>query len=636
MQDPMATIQCSNSECQASNSPENQFCDQCGTPVLKRYLWALGDWVNSYEVGQLIGDRYLFKQDKIFLDTKPGLTPQLFDEVPHHLRTYLKLFTHRLHLPQVYSYFPSPDEDKTDINVCLLEYGTIPINESGELLYPNFLPQLSEVWAEATPLRQLNWLWQIAQLWQPLEGHEMVSSLLDPSLLRVNGATLQLLELHKDEHHYHSVKELGKLWLSWVDTASPLIQEFLRHLCEYLQKGKIRHPEYLLTYLEAAIVQCGQWYEQRYQIITATDAGPTRDHNEDTCYPPSGELRETDKTALPFVIVCDGVGGQDGGEIASGLAIDSLAEEIPQRCSSTQNWQFQEWCQVLGDVVCLVNDRISQRNDDEQRQDRQRMGTTLVMVLAHGHEIYLANVGDSRIYCITPTSCHQVTIDDDLASREVRLGYLFYRDAIQYPNAGALVQALGMGNGSSLHPNVQQLIVDEDCVFLLCSDGLSDYDRVDEYWQSTIVPLLKGETDIGTVAKQLIDIGNKKNGHDNVTVGLIYSQVQCLINSETTPLSMTDIETALNGFNLSPERINDISQDTLSDLLPTTPINLAETANFPRKKLLIFLLSGIALAGITYLVWQFRHSPQENNPPPSSSMIPGFLFSSTYGKCRLG
>jgi protein phosphatase len=180
---------------------------------------------------------------------------------------------------------------------------------------------------------------------------------------------------------------------------------------------------------------------------------------------------------------------------------------------------------VLEQAIRVTNDLISQRNDQESRQDRRRMGTTLVMAFGHAQEMYAAHVGDSRIYWITPQGCHQVTVDDDLASREVKLGYLLYRDAIQYPNAGALVQALGMSSATNLHPTVQRLIVDQDCVFLLCSDGLSDYDRVEQYWDSEILPLLRGEKTVTAVGESLLQLANQKNGHDNSTIALVYCRV---------------------------------------------------------------------------------------------------------------
>ena len=120
-----------------------------------------------------------------------------------------------------------------------------------------------------------------------------------------------------------------------------------------------------------------------------------------------------------------------------------------------------------------------------------------------------------------------MTLDDDVASREVRLGYSFYRQALHQPSSGSLVQALGMSASSMLYPTVQRLIPDEDCIFLLCSDGLSDNERVEEAWEVDILPLLErsGPIDLATLAQRLVELGNKRNGYDNVTVGLIHYQV---------------------------------------------------------------------------------------------------------------
>jgi protein phosphatase len=83
-----------------------------------------------------------------------------------------------------------------------------------------------------------------------------------------------------------------------------------------------------------------------------------------------------------------------------------------------------------------------------------------------------------------------------------------------------------MSKSTSLHPTAQRLIVDEDAVFLLTSDGLSDFDRVEDYWETEILPILTENGNIESVAQRLIEIANTKNGHDNVTVALIHYQVK--------------------------------------------------------------------------------------------------------------
>jgi len=485
----------------------------------------MGDWVRSYyRVGELIDNRYLVKQPQIVLDTKPAQAPEAPDEPPSWLSLYLKLLPFHLHIPQVYGYIPSPDE-RLEMDIWLLEYGTIPLDETGELIYPQLLPTLDEVWSQASDLRQIHWLWQMAKLWHPLQKKAVVSSLLNPFLTRVNNQLLQLLELSKDEAAAPNLRDLGAFWAGLIPTAAANIQDFLASLTQELESGDLDRPESLIAILDYALQHYGAGQERSYEIFTCTDTGPLREHNEDACYPPANQAITLSNGQNPLAIVCDGIGGQEGGEIAAQLAIETLPREINPSPTSDTEFYPDSCSLALEQAVRVTNDLISQRNDQESRQDRRRMGTTLVMAFGHAEEMYAAHVGDSRIYWITPQGCHQVTVDDDLASREVKLGYLLYRDAIQYPNAGALVQALGMGSATNLHPTVQRLIVDQDCVFLLCSDGLSDYDRVEQYWDSEILPLLRGEKTVTAVGESLLQLANQKNGHDNSTIALVYCRV---------------------------------------------------------------------------------------------------------------
>jgi protein phosphatase len=551
MDSPEAKIQCSNQNCQASNSHNNQNCFRCGNPIVKRYLRAIGKEIEAHQQGHLLGDRYLVEQARVILDTKPGLPPQIPEEIPAEIVTYLQLYPYRLHIPQVYGQF-LPEGEPSDSAIWLLEYASLPTGDSlqnsdssgGELKYPQLLPQLKDVWQNSKALRQLNWLWQIARLWQPLLKKSVASTLVEPSLLRVNGAIVQLLELKVDGDRVPTLKQLGQSWSKLIIEASGEISEFLQELCYRLETQEIIQSEQLVALLERAIERHRRFYQYIYQIYTSSDSGPTRKHNEDACYPASNELIEIVAPENPLVVVCDGIGGHEGGEIASGIAIDSLKESVAKITFDAEHHNPVATQRKLAQFTNAANDAISERNDSEQRQDRQRMGTTLVMALANYHQMYLTHVGDSRIYWINSDSCHQVTVDDDLASREVRMGYALYRDAIQYPSAGALVQALGMRESQNLHPNVQRMIWDEDCVFLLCTDGLSDFDRVEQHWQSTIVPVIQGKSDISQAGKNLIKIANEKNGHDNATVGLIYCQIKSPAKDKIKPLSWSEVESA--------------------------------------------------------------------------------------------
>ncbi|MCA2553366.1 MAG: protein phosphatase 2C domain-containing protein [Microcystis sp. M04BS1] len=636
--DSVINLQCQNLTCLAPNALTNRFCEKCGTPLVKRYLWMIGDWVRTYyRVGELIDNRYLVKQPQIVLDTKPAQAPQAPEEPPSWLSLYLKLLPFHLHIPQVYGYIASPDE-RLNMDIWLLEYSTIPLHETGELIYPELLPTLAEVWSQASDLRQIHWLWQMAKLWHPLQKKAVVSSLLNPFLTRVNNQLLQLLELSKDEATAPNLRDLGAFWSSLIPTAAANIQDFLTSLTQELECGDLDRPESLITILDYALQHYGAGRERTYEIFTCTDTGPLREHNEDACYPPANQAitlahgqNPFDKAqGKPLAIVCDGIGGQEGGEIAAQLAIETLPREINQSLTSDTEFYPDSCSLALEQAIRVTNDLISQRNDQESRQDRQRMGTTLVMAFGHAQEMYVAHVGDSRIYWITPHSCHQVTVDDDLASREVKLGYLLYRDAIQYPNAGALVQALGMGSATNLHPTVQRLIVDQDCVFLLCSDGLSDYDRVEQYWDSEILPLLRGEKTVTAVGESLLQLANQKNGHDNSTIALVYCRV--VPGAEpVTPLVYAEAKERIipdpNDQDFDHNRDTDPGEKVVT-ATPTSPppSSSVSSPTSPPARTAISPFLGAAIAvGVLGLLaaiaWQFLSRDPASNPSISPAPI---------------
>jgi len=144
------------------------------------------------------------------------------------------------------------------MDIWLLEYGTIPLDETGELIYPELLPTLAEVWSQASDLRQIHWLWQMAKLWYPLQKKAMVSSLLNPFLTRVNNQLLQLLELSKDEVTAPNLRDLGAFWAGLIPTAAANIQDFLASLTQELESGDLDRPESLIAILDYALQHYGR------------------------------------------------------------------------------------------------------------------------------------------------------------------------------------------------------------------------------------------------------------------------------------------------------------------------------------------------------------------------------------------
>ena len=555
-----AKIICPNQLCQTPNPETHRFCQQCRTSVPKRYLWAVGDGIEAYKPGKLLADRYLYKRDRILLDTKPGFIPSFPAEISAEILPYLRLFPYRLHVPQVYGQL-LPKKGKGE-PIWLLEQVPIWANRKNQT--PSLMPELAIAWKEASAMRQLNWLWQIATLWEPLSRAGVASSLVEPKLLRVEGPIVRLIELKLAPGEL-SLASLGEAWRAMVKDAKPNIVDFLTGLCNMMIRGEI-FPDELVAQLDRALLTVGAEQTRSYQVATLTDTGPIRQRNEDACYPPSGSFyRIPGDRAL--AVVCDGIGGHEGGNVASNLAIETVVSQASRWASESSGGgnTSVNLTLELEEIVCEANDRISKRNDTEGRSDRQRMGTTLVMALAQAHQMYVTHIGDSRVYWITRTGCHQITLDDDVASREVRLGYALYREALQQMGAGSLVQALGMSSSANLHPTLQRFVLDEDCIFLLCSDGLSDYDRVEQNWETEILPVLEGKLDLASAAARAIEIANTQNGHDNVTVALVYCQVSR--NEDTEKY-----KSVVRAPELSSSPYNEITE------LPPTIVDVAETS----------------------------------------------------------
>ncbi|WGV28077.1 protein phosphatase 2C domain-containing protein [Halotia branconii] len=605
MENDAATLYCPNELCQATNPLTHKFCQRCSTPLPKRYLWAVGDGLSLGSPGEILADRYLVINKSVVLDTKPGLVPQApeLENLPE-IKAYLRLIPYRLNVPQVYGVIPLTD-GSSQREILLLEKP--PLLADHAVPKVNLCSQLTTAWREASSMRQLNWLWQIAHLWQPFVSEGVASSLIEPHVLRVEGSLVRLLHLCFDSSTEPDLTFLGNFWQQLLPEAKPAIAGFVNQVSSFLIDGEISSPEVLIAVLDQGLAELGRSQTPKLKIITKTDTGPSRQRNEDACYPPSGTLVSKPPQATGLAIVCDGIGGHEGGNVASNLAIETIQQQVQQLTKVP--YDHIEPSLLLADLdqaVAVANDKISQRNDSENRQGRQRMGTTLVMALPIGSEMYITHVGDSRAYWITRHGCYQVTLDDDVASREVRLGYAIYREAVEQSGSGSLVQALGMSPSNSLHPTSQRFILDEDAIFLLTSDGLSDFDRVEDYWETEILPILLGENDVVNVADKLIEIANTKNGHDNVTIALVNYQLRYFEPDLNLKAVIPDIS-AITAANAA-------SQDTAATKLPSNPNQKAKvvpesnTAASPKLPLtLIVLLILVVVAGsLGYLVMRLR------------------------------
>lgn len=520
-------IYCTNPRCdRPENAAGNKTCTNCDTPITYRYLWAVEP--KERPIGSIVGNgRYKVVSPRLWLDLQPGLVPSMPAEIPDDYLPYLHLYDHRLHLPEIYGVCQEAGQE-----ILLLE--NVPFDRDGTPylgLMHNF--------GQGSAVRQVYWLWQMLELWEPLLNWQVASSLLVEDNLRVQDWRLRLRELTIDTTEPR-LSDLASLWSGLLPETRSSITAPLQEICVQMHDPKtematIRKALNQLLLEQAGLLSLG------LQAHGLTDVGKVREHNEDTCYP-LGDTVIQDDLFPRLAIVCDGIGGHEGGEVASHMAVQSFKPQVRAFLAELAEQSELLDPEAIGDqlaaITRVVNNLISTQNDEQERSDRRRMGTTLMMtlqvpqrvrtssgtILSNSHELYLVSVGDSRAYWITPRSLHQLSIDDDVSVREVRLGRSTYRDALMRPDAGALTQALGTRDSASLRPRVQRFILEEDGLLLICSDGLSDMNLVEQHWQDFADKMRSGQT-LEESAQAWVDLANQENGSDNISLVLTQFQV---------------------------------------------------------------------------------------------------------------
>lgn len=502
--------------------------------LMSRYLWAAEPQATWIPPDRLVEDRYHVITPQLWLDTKPQEPPEVLSPFPRQALAYAHLYQYKLHLPQLHGFCSLKRSGET-VEIPLLE--NIPIDKDGKLL-----PSLAEAWSTATPLNQAYWLWQIVDLWAPLAGTGVLSSLVVMENLRVDGWCLRLCELiadHNQGSNKVTLAKLGALWLANFPSAAPSVAEKFRTIFSKMaaEKASLRDVSGALNKI---ILEQTAQLPLIWRIAGGTDAGTAHQHNEDSYYPSALELSQ-DPTGGKIAIVCDGIAGHEGGEVASQMAVKLLkmqTEELFDDLMNSQNIVSPEQiCNALAAIIRVVNNTITAENHSQGREDTRRMGTTMVMAIqvnqrmrnikrvSVAHEIYIAHVGDSRAYWITPQRCQLLTIDDDIATREVKQGRDVPWHSANRADATALTQALGMKSGELIKPTVQRFLPIEDGILLLCSDGLSDRNLVESSWQDYAEQILRQDIPLTEAVQSWLALAHGQNGDDNISLVLMSCQV---------------------------------------------------------------------------------------------------------------
>jgi protein phosphatase len=257
----------------------------------------------------------------------------------------------------------------------------------------------------------------------------------------------------------------------------------------------------------------------------ATHTGRKRDHNED-CYGIVSRIQRQDSpkgssvSAQGLYILCDGMGGHAGGEIASSMTVDILRDYFATCWGETLPDE-----QTIREGIVAANEAVFDINQKNSAQGSGRMGTTLVLVLVQDRDIAVAHVGDSRCYGITPTQgLIQLTLDHEVGQQQILRGV---DPDIAYgrPDSYQLTQAIGPRDRHYIAPDIRFFELQEDTLIVLASDGLTDNQLLENYWLTNVAPLLSTNSNLQHGVDRLIDFANEYNGHDNITALVVRAKL---------------------------------------------------------------------------------------------------------------
>lgn len=250
--------------------------------------------------------------------------------------------------------------------------------------------------------------------------------------------------------------------------------------------------------------------ENALEMICQTHPGMVRSHNEDSV---------ACESACGLVVLADGMGGYNAGEVASGIAVSVVATEVSH---SLQNDSPIRRDNETGDEYgeLLLRDNIQRANAAiyyaaQSQPQYAGMGTTVVAGLFYDNRVAVAHVGDSRLYRLRGETMETVTRDHSLLQEQIDSGMISVEDARLSKNKNLVTRAVGIDAKVATEIHVHDVLVGD--VYLFCSDGLNDMVE-DEDIQSTLYAM---QGNLPLAAEQLIQMANDGGGRDNVSVILV-------------------------------------------------------------------------------------------------------------------
>ncbi|MEI7643247.1 MAG: Stp1/IreP family PP2C-type Ser/Thr phosphatase [Chloroflexales bacterium] len=253
--------------------------------------------------------------------------------------------------------------------------------------------------------------------------------------------------------------------------------------------------------------------ELHLTVAARTNIGMVRKVNEDTCY--SGEFATVDGKIGTLLLVADGMGGHQAGEVASQMAADTLKAALREALRAGVPGADEAWHELLRRVTLMANGRIYEHS--RAMPGARGMGTTLTLAMVAGRRAHIAHVGDSRAYLINPGGVGeggtwaQLTADHSLVARLVDIGQLTPEQARVHPQRNMIYRSLGTDPTVDVDTLSQPLAAGD--ALLLCSDGLDTH--LDD---AELAQIVIDEASEVRACERLIALANQRGGKDNISV----------------------------------------------------------------------------------------------------------------------
>jgi len=247
----------------------------------------------------------------------------------------------------------------------------------------------------------------------------------------------------------------------------------------------------------------------KIEFAEVTDTGRVREHNEDAI----GSLPD-----IGLMVVADGMGGYNAGEVASGIAIQIVTELATIGAGREEGDEIDPHSGlmrqsiVLRDAVYRANKIIYQTAQSQTHCEG--MGTTIVACMFCDNKVSIAHVGDSRAYRVRGGQLEQITLDHSLLQELVDRGFYSEEEAQRSTNRNYVTRALGVEPTVEVEVNEHEVLPDD--IYLLCSDGLPDMVEDDDIH----LTISTFNASLEVVGQQLVDLANDHGGRDNISVML--------------------------------------------------------------------------------------------------------------------